>query len=69
MEGQMMQLFRGLFAIDLTKPKELRYWSERLGVTTDQLTEAAAQAGSQSVNGSRLALASLGYIRLEDPRD
>jgi hypothetical protein len=64
MEGQMMQLFRGMFAIDLTKPKELKYWSAQFGVTTDQLKEAGEHTSSQSVNGLRLALAALGYITL-----
>jgi hypothetical protein len=69
MEGQMMQLFRGMFAIDLTNPKELKYWSKKFGVNPDQLREAAEHAGSQSVNRLRLSLANLGYIRLEGLND
>jgi hypothetical protein len=69
MEGQMIQLFRGMFAINLNKEKELKYWADRFGVTTGQLQEAAAQASSQSVNGLRLALANLGYLRFDQPED
>jgi hypothetical protein len=69
MEGQMIQLFRGMFAIDLSKPKQLKYWAARFGVTVEQLTEAASQAGTQTVNGLRLALAALGHIRLYDSAD
>lgn len=31
--------------INVNEPWELRYWSEKLGVTADQLTEAVRQVG------------------------
>jgi predicted Zn-dependent protease len=69
MDGQMMHLFRGMFTIDLTNPRELKYWSVKFGVTMDQLAEAGKQATNQSVNGLRLALANRGDIRFQLPAD
>jgi hypothetical protein len=69
MDGQMMQLLRGMFAIGLTNPNELKYWSAKFGVTMDQLAETGKQATTQSVHGLRLILANRGYIRLQLPED
>jgi hypothetical protein len=52
----MRHLFRGMFAIDLTNQKELKYWSGTIWGNNDQLAEAAEQANTQNVNGLRLKL-------------
>jgi hypothetical protein len=65
----MRYLFRGMFAIDLTNQKELKYWSVQFGVTMDQLAKAAEQANTQSVDSLQLTLGNLVYIRLEFPED
>jgi len=44
---------RDLTRIDLTDPEAVAYWSQRFGVTTDQLKEAVANVGPSAARVER----------------
>jgi len=49
--------------IDVNEDYEVRYWSGKWGITTDQLKKARTQAGSKSVRKIHDAAVALGYMK------
>jgi len=49
--------------LDVNEDYEVRYWTNKWGITADQLKKARANAGSKSVQKIHDAAVALGYMR------